>query len=85
MQNGKRIDSCSSVSRVRSSVHTDKDEGSVSIAVLNRHIHNLRKRIRRFEEHFEQEKHYKVKCFGVLFSHRAMGFFWGVFISKALK
>ncbi|XP_042358198.1 protein FAM13A-like [Plectropomus leopardus] len=43
----------------RSSVHADPDEGSVSISVLNRHIHTLRKRIRRFEERFEQEKHYK--------------------------
>ncbi|XP_029306168.1 protein FAM13A-like isoform X3 [Cottoperca gobio] len=43
----------------RSSVHTEPDEGSVSISVLNRHIHTLKKRIRRFEEHFEQEKHYK--------------------------
>ncbi|XP_036071565.1 protein FAM13A isoform X2 [Oryzias melastigma] len=43
----------------RSSVHTEKDEGSMSIPMLNRHIHTLRKRIRRFEEHFEHEKHYK--------------------------
>ncbi|TMS04651.1 Protein FAM13C [Larimichthys crocea] len=43
----------------RSSVHTEPDEGSVSISMLNRHIHTLRKRIRRFEERFEQEKHYK--------------------------
>ncbi|XP_078788078.1 protein FAM13A isoform X5 [Oryzias latipes] len=42
-----------------SSVHTDKDEGSMSIPMLNRHIHTIRKRIRRFEEHFEHEKHYK--------------------------
>ncbi|XP_036980349.1 protein FAM13B-like [Acanthopagrus latus] len=43
----------------RSAVHTEPDEGSVSISTLNRHIHTLRKRIRRFEERFEQEKHYK--------------------------
>ncbi|TNM99589.1 hypothetical protein fugu_012622 [Takifugu bimaculatus] len=43
----------------RSSVLVDPGEGSVSISVLNRHIHSLRKRIRQFEEHFEQEKHYK--------------------------
>ncbi|XP_070697691.1 protein FAM13A-like [Pempheris klunzingeri] len=43
----------------RSGVHTEPDEGSVSISMLNRHIHTLRKRIRRFEERFEQEKHYK--------------------------
>ncbi|XP_076598356.1 protein FAM13A-like [Chaetodon auriga] len=43
----------------RSSVHTEPDEGFVSISMLNRHIHTLRKRIRRFEERFEQEKHYK--------------------------
>uniref|UniRef100_A0A3Q2ZBM8 Protein FAM13A n=2 Tax=Kryptolebias marmoratus TaxID=37003 RepID=A0A3Q2ZBM8_KRYMA len=43
----------------RCSVHIEPDEGSVSISVLNRHIHTLRKRIRRFEEHFEQERHYK--------------------------
>lgn len=52
---------CSSVYRARSSVHTEPDEGSVSISMLNRHIHTLRKRIRRFEERFEQEKHYKVR------------------------
>ncbi|XP_034407757.1 protein FAM13A-like isoform X2 [Cyclopterus lumpus] len=40
----------------RSSVHT---ESHMSILVLSRHIHALKKRIRRFEEHFEQEKHYK--------------------------
>lgn len=50
-----------SVSRARSSVHTELDDGSVSISMLNRHIHTLRKRIRRFEERFEQEKHYKVR------------------------
>ncbi|XP_070772155.1 protein FAM13A-like [Enoplosus armatus] len=47
------------ISMARSSVHTEPDEGSVSISMLNRHIHTLRKRIRRFEERFEQEKHYK--------------------------
>lgn len=52
---------CLSVSRARSSVHTEPDEGSVSISMLNRHIHTLRKRIRHFEERFEQEKHYKVR------------------------
>ncbi|XP_068576228.1 protein FAM13C-like [Cebidichthys violaceus] len=40
----------------RSSGHT---ESEVSILVLKRHIHTLKKRIRRFEERFEQEKHYK--------------------------
>ncbi|XP_071336363.1 protein FAM13A-like isoform X2 [Trachinotus anak] len=43
----------------RCSIHTEPDEGSVSISMLNRHIHSLRKRIRHFEERFEQEKHYK--------------------------
>nr|XP_019953507.1 PREDICTED: protein FAM13A-like [Paralichthys olivaceus] len=43
----------------RCSIHTEPDEGSVSISVLNRHIHTLRRRIRHFEERFEQEKHYK--------------------------
>ncbi|XP_041645601.1 protein FAM13B-like isoform X2 [Cheilinus undulatus] len=43
----------------RSTVHIEQDKGSVSISMLNRHIHSLRKRIRRFEEQFEQEKHYK--------------------------
>ncbi|XP_045926895.1 protein FAM13B-like isoform X1 [Micropterus dolomieu] len=47
------------ISMARSSVHTELDDGSVSISMLNRHIHTLRKRIRRFEERFEQEKHYK--------------------------
>ena len=50
-----------SVSRARCSVPTQQDEGSVSVSLLNRHIHTLRKRIRRFEEHFEQERHYKVR------------------------
>lgn len=49
-----------SVVRARCSVHTEPDEGSVSISMLNRHIHTLRKRMRRFEERFEQERHYKV-------------------------
>ncbi|KAF1375591.1 hypothetical protein PFLUV_G00221770 [Perca fluviatilis] len=43
----------------RSTIHTEPDEGSVSISMLNKHIHSLRKRIRHFEERFEQEKHYK--------------------------
>ncbi|KAI9535555.1 hypothetical protein NQZ68_003109 [Dissostichus eleginoides] len=43
----------------RSSVHSEPHEGSVSVSTLNRHIHTLKKRIRHFEEHFEQEKHYK--------------------------
>ncbi|XP_026046981.1 protein FAM13A-like isoform X1 [Astatotilapia calliptera] len=43
----------------RCSVLTERDEGTVSISALNRHIHTLRKRIRHFEECFEQEKHYK--------------------------
>ncbi|KAK1905858.1 Protein FAM13C [Dissostichus eleginoides] len=43
----------------RSSVHSEPHEGSVSVSALNRHIHTLKKRIRHFEEHFEQEKHYK--------------------------
>ncbi|XP_074502338.1 protein FAM13A-like isoform X1 [Sebastes fasciatus] len=43
----------------RNIVHTELEEGSVSISVLNRHIHTLKKRIRCFEERFEQEKHYK--------------------------
>lgn len=50
-----------SVCRARCSIHTEPDEGSVSISMLNRHIHSLRKRIRQFEERFEQEKHYKVR------------------------
>ncbi|XP_025753340.1 protein FAM13B isoform X3 [Oreochromis niloticus] len=43
----------------RCSVHAERGEGTVSISALNRHIHTLRKRIRHFEECFEQEKHYK--------------------------
>ncbi|XP_041866272.1 protein FAM13A-like [Melanotaenia boesemani] len=43
----------------RCSVNTQQDEGSLSITMLNKHIHTLRKRIRRFEENFEQERHYK--------------------------
>lgn len=49
------------MSRARCSVHADPGDGSVSISALNRHIHSLRKRIRQFEEQFEQEKHYKVR------------------------
>uniref|UniRef100_A0A8D0AS69 Family with sequence similarity 13 member C n=1 Tax=Sander lucioperca TaxID=283035 RepID=A0A8D0AS69_SANLU len=48
-------------SQARSTIHTEPDEGSVSISMLNRHIHSLRKRIRHFEQRFEQEKHYKVR------------------------
>lgn len=55
------IDISLSVSRARCSIHTESEEGSVSISVLNKHIHTLRKRIRHFEERFEQEKHYKVR------------------------
>ncbi|XP_026165081.1 protein FAM13A-like isoform X2 [Mastacembelus armatus] len=43
----------------RCSVHTESDDGPVSISVLSRHIHTLRRKIRHFEERFEQEKHYK--------------------------
>ncbi|KAJ4948681.1 hypothetical protein JOQ06_020211 [Pogonophryne albipinna] len=43
----------------RGSVHSEPHEGSVSVSALNRHIHTLKKRIRHFEECFEQEKHYK--------------------------
>lgn len=52
---------CLCIFRARSSVRTEPDEASVSISVLNRHIHSLRKRIRRFEERFEQERNYKVQ------------------------
>lgn len=67
----ERCGTVCSVSRARCSVHADPGDGSVSISVLNRHIHSLRKRIRQFEEHFEQEKHYKVRwsisCFSAEF------------------
>ncbi|KAM8852502.1 protein FAM13A-like [Synchiropus picturatus] len=43
----------------RCSSHTEPEEGSLSISMLNRHIHTLRRRIRRFEECFEQERNYK--------------------------
>ncbi|XP_062257591.1 protein FAM13B-like isoform X1 [Platichthys flesus] len=43
----------------RCSIHPEPDEGSVTVSVLNRHIHTLRRRIRHFEERFEQERHYK--------------------------
>ncbi|XP_068597108.1 protein FAM13C-like [Brachionichthys hirsutus] len=43
----------------RSNARTEPDEGSVPVSVLNRQIHTLRKRIRRFEERFEQDKRYK--------------------------
>ncbi|KAM8859988.1 protein FAM13A-like isoform 2-T2 [Spinachia spinachia] len=42
---------------VRSSDHTESD---VSILVLKRHIYTLKRRIGRFEDRFEQEKHYKA-------------------------
>lgn len=47
-------------SRARGGVHADPGEGSVSVAALSRHVHGLRRRIRRFEERFEREKRYKV-------------------------
>ncbi|CDQ71301.1 unnamed protein product [Oncorhynchus mykiss] len=43
-------------------VRTEPAEGAIktpSITMLNRHIQNLRKRIRHFEERFEQERHYR--------------------------
>ncbi|XP_054885486.1 protein FAM13B-like isoform X2 [Poeciliopsis prolifica] len=43
----------------RCSVPAAQEDGSVSASALNRHIHTLRKKIRRFEERFEQERHYK--------------------------
>ncbi|XP_061600573.1 protein FAM13A-like [Cololabis saira] len=43
----------------RCSVYTEQGDGSLSNSKLNRHIHTLRKRIRRFEEQFEQERRYK--------------------------
>lgn len=66
---------CLRIFRARSSVRTEPDEASVSISVLNRHIHSLRKRIRRFEERFEQERNYKVQR-GAGSSHT------GVFLKK---
>lgn len=49
--------------RARSSDHTESD---VSILVLKRHIYTVKKRIGRFEDRFEQEKHYKVRDEGML-------------------
>ncbi|MED6292725.1 hypothetical protein CHARACLAT_003344 [Characodon lateralis] len=43
----------------RCSVPPEQIESSVSVSTLNRHIHTLRKKIRRFEEDFEQDRHYK--------------------------
>ncbi|XP_056148279.1 protein FAM13A-like [Lampris incognitus] len=46
----------------RCSARSELEDGArefVSISMLNRHIHTLRKRIKRFEECFEQERHYK--------------------------
>ncbi|XP_041738909.1 protein FAM13C [Coregonus clupeaformis] len=43
-------------------VRTEPAEGAnkaPSVTTLNRHIQNLRKRIRHFEERFEQERHYR--------------------------
>ncbi|XP_070981412.1 protein FAM13A-like isoform X2 [Oncorhynchus clarkii lewisi] len=43
-------------------VRTEPAEGAIktpSVTMLNRHIQNLRKRIRHFEERFEQERHYR--------------------------
>ncbi|KAM3863109.1 protein FAM13B-like [Diretmus argenteus] len=46
----------------RCSVRSEAEEGArVSTSLLNRHIHTLRKRIRRFEERFEQERDYKAQ------------------------
>uniref|UniRef100_A0A8C6T8J4 Uncharacterized protein n=1 Tax=Neogobius melanostomus TaxID=47308 RepID=A0A8C6T8J4_9GOBI len=47
------------VRMMRSNVLAEAEEGGLSITMLNRHIHYLRKRIRRFEKCFEQERHYK--------------------------
>lgn len=37
-----------------------EDGGPSSIPFLSRHIQNLKKRVRRFEEQFEEEMKYKV-------------------------
>ncbi|XP_028324371.1 protein FAM13A-like isoform X2 [Gouania willdenowi] len=50
---------CSQHIRMTRGALTAPGESSVTISVLNRHIHMLRKRIRCFEERFEQERHYK--------------------------
>ncbi|KAJ0004671.1 hypothetical protein NQD34_010885 [Periophthalmus magnuspinnatus] len=47
------------VRMARSNVHAEPGERDPSVNMLNKHIHYLRKRIRRFEERFEQERHYK--------------------------
>ncbi|KAK7901904.1 hypothetical protein WMY93_018673 [Mugilogobius chulae] len=47
------------VRMARSNVRAQTEEQDSSVSMLNRHIHYLRKRIRRFEELFEQERHYK--------------------------
>lgn len=53
-----------SLLRAHYTVRTEPAEGAnkaPSVTTLNRHIQNVRKRIRRFEEHFEQERQYKVR------------------------
>lgn len=53
-----------SLTRAHYTVRTEPAEGAIktpSVTMLNRHIQNLRKRIRHFEERFEQERHYRVR------------------------
>lgn len=40
---------------------SEEDEFPSSIPFLTRHIQTLKKKVRRFEDHFELEMNYKVK------------------------
>ncbi|XP_067092783.1 protein FAM13A-like [Osmerus mordax] len=53
---------CAQIRMARCTVRSLPAEGApeaLSVTMLNRHVHQLRKRIRRFEERFEQERHYR--------------------------
>ena len=50
--------------RARCAVRAELQGGArecVSVSTLSRHIHSVKKRIRFFEECFEQERHYRVR------------------------
>lgn len=74
---------CVRVFRARNSVRTQPDEASMSISMLNRHINSLRKRIRRFEECFEQERNYKVQRISNLL--RLMSFIYLLYLFFQIK
>lgn len=62
--------SCFSVSRRRSSSlgsHEDDREEDLTPAQITRKIQSLKKKIRKFEERFEEERKYRVRVFPFVF------------------